>query len=284
MRSVLCNRLAFAAYALLAVAELPDSPADIVDKGEQLALFLRQSQASDGSLNWGDADAQKVEPDGGYRYPSLGLYAVMLSNRDRPATWKLDFVRKGLAYYRQVFRTRPHPDMVPWATAAAVELYQAAKEPAALEMVCEMNDWLCTQQYEQVHDRTHVLWRGGFIVFENGKPGLSAPQMESALAVQSLADACRLLNQIPKPDVQRYDRYSTCLVRGLQFLMSLQYTEGTTQQFVPGYRPLLVGGFHSSHENGDLHVDQCALGISTFVQYLCSGSAPLTDPLSPTGR
>ena len=53
----------------------------------------------------------------------------------------------------------------------------------------------------------------------------------------------------------------------MQFLTTLQYTDANTQHFADWYRPRLVGGFHASHQDGNLRIDYTQHAVSALVQY-----------------
>jgi len=129
-----------------------------------------------------------------------------------------------------------------------------------------MNDWLCTLQYNQLNGQ-NPLWFGGFQNFADGKPLATAPQVGCAAYAESLVEACRVARQMP--DAQRYERYRSAAEQCLRFLTTLQYTEGNTQHFAPQYRQqMLLGGFHGSHQDGNLRVDYTQHAVCAMVQYL----------------
>lgn len=161
-------------------------------------------------------------------------------------------------------------------TAACTEGYLATKDKAFAEFALEMNDWLCGLQYPDLPDSKQPVWqpawRGGFKSIVKGNIELSPPNIQTAACTQSLADACRLLRQMPSPDLQRYERYRMTLVRSLQFVGSLQFTEANTFHITAKYRSMLVGGFHPSEFDGNLRVDRTAIAASAYIQFLASGA------------
>jgi hypothetical protein len=88
----------------------------------------------------------------------------------------------------------------------------------------------------------------------------------------ALADACRMIRQMDRPDTGRYDRYRTTLTRALQFLTTLQYGDENTLHFAAHFRPALVGGFHPSHTDGTLRIDHTAVAVAAFTQFLIAGA------------
>jgi hypothetical protein len=263
------NRLGAAGLLVLAINALPAPQADLLDKSEQLCNFIRSQARPDGSLCCGDGgDDGKPAPDDPEAvnyYPGEALYGLMTSQKHRPASWKTELVRKAVAYYHPWWRAHKSMAFVPWQTAAYTEAYLQTKDRAFADCVHEMNDWLCGLQYAQIDPR-RLAWYGGFMGWENGGAVESAPQVDSASHAEGLAEACRVAREAG--DVTRYQRYSDALERCLQFLATLQYTEANTQHFVRWYRPRLVGGFHASHQDGNLRIDYTQHAVSALVAYL----------------
>jgi hypothetical protein len=273
--SIVCNRLAMAGFLVLAIHELPAPTPDLLAKAEELCAFIVRQQRDDGSLSYVDAptdDSLLVDPEGINKYPGAALAALAMSLRSKPTPGKIESLRKAAVYYRKWFREHPHPDLTPWMTAACADAYTATKDDRFAEFAFEMNDWLCALQFVESPDSRRPYWRGSFKKIADGKLQMGAPGIEAALYAQSLADCCRLIRQMPKADVQRHDRCRDAAIRALQFLSTLQFSESNTMHISVNYRDLLVGGFHPTHTDGNLRIDQTAAGVSAFVQFLVSGA------------
>src|SRR5260221_9420527 len=132
----------------------------------------------------------------------------MLSQRSRPAPWKMDIVRRAMPYYRGWWKEHPSPDFVAWQSAAYAAAYSTTHDPAYAGFVFEMNDWLCGFQYTQT-DARHSGWIGGFKGFTDGKVSQSPPQANCAALAEGLIEACRITRQVP--DAARFDRYKAVL-------------------------------------------------------------------------
>jgi hypothetical protein len=189
----------------------------------------------------------------------------MRSQQHRPAPWKNDAVRKSLSHYQARWRAAKNMEMVPCHTAAYAEAYQLTKDTAYADFVFEMNDWLCTLQFSQL-DPLHPLWIGGFMSCVEGRPTQTPPYAGNAVYVESIAQAARVARLVG--DAKRFDRYKQTLERGLQFLLTLQYTDANTQHFAEWYRPTLVGGFHTSHADGNLRLDCTQQAVRAVAGYL----------------
>jgi hypothetical protein len=262
MPSSVVNRLASAGLLVLAINELPDPQADLLESSEQLCNFIRRQARSDGSL--AIADGKAAEEADAVSYPGLALYALMRSQVRRPAPWKTDLVRKAVVAYRPWWRDHKNLECVPWLTAACTEAYLASKDQSAADFVFEMNDWLCALQYplDAQHERT---W-GGFKGWAEGRPTETPPTIVSACYAESLTNACRTARQAV--DLDRYRRYQGALQMDLQFTTRLQYTEGNTSHFAEWYRSRLVGGFHASQQDGNLRIDATQFAVTALLQFV----------------
>jgi hypothetical protein len=266
--SAAVNRLGAAGLLVLAINELPAPQADLLEKSEQLCNFIRRQARPDGSLRCGPVEEGKPDTDQAdavNAHPGAALYGLMRSQKHRPAAWKTEVVRKARACYRPWWQAHKDPAFVPWQTAAYTEAYLLTKEKPFVEFVFEMNDWLCGLQYTQIDPR-RMLWLGGFMGWADGRAAEVAPQVGSAMYAEALADACRAAREAG--DLQRYTLYGDALKIGLQFLVTLQYTEANTQHYADWYRPRLVGAFHASHQDGNLRIDYTHHAVSALVQYL----------------
>jgi hypothetical protein len=263
---LLINRLDAAGLLILAINELPSPGDDLLEHSEQLCAFIRKQQTPVGALGSADEGAQTdIDPAALHCYAGEALYGLMRSQQYRPAAWKTDVVRKALPYYRSWWRAHKTSSLVPWQTAAYAEAYLLTKEQAFADFVIEMSDWVCGFQYVQL-DPHHPLWIGGFRETTDGTASALAPQVGSACVAEGLAEACRVVRQAGDHD--RQHRYREALERCLQFLNTLQYTEANTQHFADWYRPVLVGAFHASNQDGNLRIDYTQHAVSALVQYL----------------
>lgn len=270
--SIVINRLGAAALLVLVINELPapqKDQKDLLDQSEQLCNYIRKQARPDGSLCCGDllpdGKTGPEEADAVLTYPGQALCALMRSQRYRPAPWKTELVRKALRYYAPWWRQNKSMAFVAWQSAAYTEAYLQTKEQPFADFVFEMNDWLCSLQYEQLDNRQQ-LWLGGFMSWHNGKPVQTPPRIDSAEYAESLAHACRVAREAADP--ARHKRYSDAVERALQYLTTLQYTDANTQHFEESYRTRLVGGFHASHQDGNLRIDHAQHALSVLVLYL----------------
>lgn len=255
------NRLAAAGYLVLAIHELPNPANDLLQHAEQLTHYLRLQQQPDGSfagaVEDGKARAEIIQSCSG-----PALHALMRSMTLQPAPWKLDALKKARLFYHSWWKQNKNLPMIPEHTAAYAEAYLATKDAAFAESVFEMNDWLCGLQITNVDPR-RAHWGGGFPPAGDGS---TAPEIRSAAAAASLVEACRVARAAG--DAARLNRYRMALESCLLFVTTLQYTEANTQHFADGYRhAYLVGGFHHSHQDGNLRIDNAQHALAALVQY-----------------
>jgi hypothetical protein len=267
--SSLVNRLGATGLLILAINELPAPAADLLDQSDQLRNYIRRQQQVDGSLvcddSASDARASAADAESSQYYAGLALYGLARSQAHRPAAWKTEVLRKGFACYPSWWRAHKSLNSVPALTAAFTEAYLLTQERALADFVCEMSDWVCTLQYQQLDPR-RPMWIGGFMSWADGKSQALPPHVGSAAYAEGLAHACRVARQAG--DLQRYQRYRDAVERCLQFLTTLQYTEANAQHFADWYRPVLIGAFHASHQDGDLRLDYTQHAVGALVDYL----------------
>lgn len=268
-----CNRVGFAATLVLAVCELPGADEKLLAEAERLCEFLRKHLRADGSVHYTDGPTDvppQVDPAGLNEHPGTVLHAVALANRARPATWRLEAVKKGLEHYRGVFKAAPHPMLAATLTPAFTEFYLQTQHADAAAAVFEMNDWLVGLQYQPTDPR-FPTWAGGFRTWANGKPADGAPGFETGAYVQSLAGACLLTRHAV--DLPRFNTYKQAVTDAVQFLTGLQYSELNTRHFENTFRAgTLIGGFHLAPTDGNLRIDATAWAVTGLLRFLQCGA------------
>jgi hypothetical protein len=257
------NRVGAAGMLVMAIHELPTPAEDLLQQSDQLCNYIRSRQQADGSLAF--EEGKTADMEGANLYPGAALYGLMLSQRQRPAAWKTEVLRKAFAYYAPWWRAHKNGAFVPWQSAAYTEAYLLTKEPAYGEFVKEMGDWVCDLQYPLL-DPQHAPWGGGFMQWSGGHAVASAPGVDSAAFAEALAESCRVARI--SGDVAHYTRHREALERCLQFVTRLQYTEANTQHFADWYRPTLVGAFYASLQDGNIRIDYSQHAVCALVQYL----------------
>ena len=260
------NRLGGIAAIVLAIHELPAPQSDLLDRSEQLCRTIAKMARPDGALGWDDGSGKLVSDDDGIPYhPGLALQALLASHRKRPADWKLAAVRKALPIYRDWWKTHQDLDFVATMAPAFTEAYLVTKDKSLGDFVLVMGDWLCTMQYVQMDPR-RALWFGGFRSVQGGKGVETLPTSRSALYCGSLIAACRVAAD--RGDLTNHQRYTEAIERTLQFLTTLQYTDGVTQHFAQWYRPQILGAFHTSQLDGNIRLEDTEHAVVTLMGYL----------------
>jgi hypothetical protein len=260
----LLNRVASGGMLLAAIHVQPNPASDLVQMGDQIALFLQKQMQPDGSFRIASDDPDLIQQASG-----LGVLGIAKSNSARPAAWKVESLKKARDAYLASWRKQPTLAMLPCHSAAYADAFAQTKDRAFADAVFEMNDWLLDLQYRDMEPRRRH-WTGGFKTWRSGKAVDIAPDIGSSLCAESLAEACRVARLAG--DAQRHERYRAALESSLMFLSSLQYNDGAVQHFAEWFRPAILGGFHASHQDGNLRLDYAWHTLAAQIGYL--GNTP----------
>jgi hypothetical protein len=254
---LIVNPLAAAGALLVAIHELQSPADDLLRQGEELANYIRKQQQPDGSF-----------ADGAPGPTNWAVHGLVASLRNGQAAWKLEAIAKALPACRKQWQAGPSLARAAGLTPAFAEAFARTKDQAYADFVFAMCDWSCDFQYGV--DATQPAWVGGFKAVEHGKPALRAPDVSCAGNVGALALGC--LVTLHAKDDARYRRYHEATELGCRFLTGLQYTDGNTGHFTPGYRTALIGGYHASLRDGNLRLDYNAQAVTALVTRLtCVG-------------
>ncbi len=264
------DRLTAHGLLISAIHELasPHERKDLLLAADELCNYLRAQQRPDGSMlvSVGSNLLKSGSDELDAERAGLALQGIIRSQKHRPADWKLDMLRKARTHYQASWQDNKNFATVCTHTPAYAEAYLHTKEAAFADSVFAMNDWLISIQYRDEFDAARKHWLGGFPRYRHGKQEPGAPDIGSALAGESLADACRVAKHAG--DLPRLQRYERALLLNLHFLMSLQYSAKTTAHFAEFFRPSLLGAFHASHQDGNLKIDYTQHALCAMVQYL----------------
>ena len=262
------NRLSSHGLLISAICELTPPGQDLLEQAEQLCNYLRRQQRTDGSLLVADGanPIRSASAEVDAEHAGWALQGVVRLHKIRPTDWKLDLVRKAHRHYYAAWQQSKNLETVCSHTPAYAEAYRSTKDAAFAESVFAMNDWLIGLQYQEDLNSPRKNWTGGFPRARDGKQEMVAPDIRSALAAESLAEACRVAKQAG--DLPRLQRYERALIQNLHFVMSLQYTRAKTQHFVEKFQPSVLGAFHDSHQDGNLRLDSTQHPLCAMVQYL----------------
>lgn len=262
------NRLTSHGLVISAIHELPTPGKDLLDAADQMCNYLKHQQKPDGSLTVvvGATVHKSASLEFDAEHAGWSLQGIIRSNKHRPAPWKLDMLRKARAHYLGQWQQSKNVRTACSHTPAYAEAFMQTKETAFADAVFAMNDWLLGLQYRQEFDQHRKHCIGGFQGFQEGKAIWTPPDIHSALAVESLAEACRVARHAG--DLPRLQRYERALIPGMHFVMSLQYTGQKAEHFVEKFRPSILGAFHASHQDGNLRLDYTQHALCAMVQYL----------------
>ena len=255
------DRQLSAGLLLLAIHELSNPKADLLDSGEQLANFLRSSLSDTTTI---EKEIVVDELDGKGCESAVAIAAILKSNQLRPAPWKTDVAKKAIIARWNAWKTQKEIAPYPWRILALHEAYKTSSEKPYSELAFELADRLSSMQYDQIDPR-RPTWYGGLKTVSPQGVELM-PGVMSCILAESFAVAC-LTAQL-KGDSARHDKYMQKLAQSLQFSQTIQYTESNTLHFSEWFRPRLLGGFHNSPQDGDLRLDYTSHCVSAYALYL----------------
>jgi hypothetical protein len=246
---------------------LEDPEPELSDQAEQLARFIEGRQRTDGSINVSNSFRDDIDdsPGAAAYYPPEAIYALIRSHRQRPASWKLEVVRKSFEFYRTYWRDNPAEAFVPWMTSACAEAYFATKEMRFADFALEMADWTLPLQHVELREAARG-WRGGFGSFQHGQLLATEPGITTASFCEGLADAYRVARD--RGDAARVASYRQSLDLAAGFMLSIQYTPARVSHYAGWYGRRLVGGFWAGRTDGSLRIDQNQHAVNGLLHYL----------------
>lgn len=258
------HRVASSGMLLTAIHAQPNPASDLLQSADQIAAHLERQLAPDGSFRWG-TDDPSLAKNLDRQFSGIALLGIVRSHAQRPASWKLEALKKGRATYFAMWKKDPDLAMIPTHSAAYAEAFALTKDRAYADAVFEMNDWMLSLQYRDLDPRRRH-WAGGFQTWRDGKAISAAPDIASAACAESLVEACRTARLAG--DAQRLQRYREALESALAFLGTLQYGDSAVQHYAEWFRPAILGGFHASNQDGNLRLDYAWHALSAQAGYL----------------
>lgn len=229
------DRQLSAGFLLLAIHELANPKADLLDAGEQLANFLRSTLSDTTAI---DKETAVEELDGKGCESAVAIAAILKSTQLRPAPGKLMSLK---SHHRPMERLEEPKETAPypWRILALHEAFKTSSEKPYAELAFELTDKLATMQYDQIDPRKPA-WYGGMKTLSAQGVELM-PGVMSCVLAESFAVAC-LTAQL-SADSARHDKYMQRLAQALQFSQTIQYTESNAIHFAEWFRPRVLGGF-----------------------------------------
>ncbi|MSR31042.1 MAG: hypothetical protein EXR99_05990 [Gemmataceae bacterium] len=257
--SPLLDRRLSAAMLLLAIHELPNPQPDLLEQGEQLANYLRTRLEAKGV----EKEIASEDIDGRGSENAAAITALLVSNRARPAPWKIEVASKAIAERWKDWQSQKESGSLPWRMAALCQAYQVTKEKPYAGLCFEMAQTLCFIQYTKI-DPKHADWYGGF-----KNPGPSGtetpPSIRTAWLAGGLAQACVCARASADPI--RLEQFQANLESALQFTQTMQYSESNTIHFAEWFRSRMLGGFYHSARDGDLRLDFTSQALKVYLEH-----------------
>jgi len=148
--------------------------------------------------------AAKPAADAIEQFSGPALHGLIRSQTLRPAAWKIEALSKARAYYHGYWLKKKNLRWSPSTRPRSPRPSLLTRDRDFAEFIFVMNDWLCTLQYREVDAQETGMGRR-LMPWVDGQTGPHAPDIRSALAAQSLADACRVAQAAE--DWPRFKRY-----------------------------------------------------------------------------
>jgi len=260
------NRCGLQAGVVLAIYALPEVDAKLLEEAEKLVTQLRGRFDTSGALRIVDEGATP-DPETAALVPGVVLQALAQSNTRKPEEWKREIIAKSAGMYRTALKQRSNNVVAAGILPAVVELALATNKDASLcAMAFELADSLCEGQYGRA-ETPPVGWFGGFRASVNSQ---AEPTADSAVILSGLTAAMKLTRRVP--DVNRYVKYRTSVVDGLNFCKNLQFSDENSEHFEKSFRSrFLIGAAHLSPSDGTVRVDATAQVVMAYLMFLSSG-------------
>ncbi len=225
-------KLAYNAFAILALLGRPSYPDGVAIMGELARGILKQQRASGEFATHFESDKNT----GVEFYPGEAMLALMRLHRKTGDVALLKAVQRAFPHYRDYWRANKNTPMLSWHSQTYRLLFEATKDPEVAAHTFEMNDWLIDSQI------TEGPWPDKIGGFGRGRQ----PTIASATYLEGLHDAFAVASQAG--DEARAARYKAAILRGVGFVLRLQFTEANS--FHLKNPALARGGFrHSLVEN-----------------------------------
>lgn len=242
------STLAYNAFLLLTLTDLPDTPESIEWRG-QLARGIIAEQREDGSYRTihGSDEVSNVD-----YYPGEAMLALMRLHQLTEEEAYLDSVRKAFSFYRDYWRGNRNTAFIPWHAQADYLLYQATKDPEIASFIFEINDWLIDNHQIIASPYPDLLG-----AFTRANPGPA-----TFVYLEGLNDAYRLAQEMG--DTSHAERYKTAIHWATAFMLTAQYTpENAFYLKNPGRA---IGGFRGSLTNNVQRIDHTQHAVMALLK------------------
>lgn len=205
------NKLGLSALVALALGEYPDA-AHYADTRRKLAKGMLSLQRPSGMFLTAFPPAVRLNEQD--YYPGEALLALAAEQAIQPSDEILGAFDKAIEFYREYFRARRSPALVPWQVQAFARMAQLTGRSDFADYAFELTDGLIAEQLTDENCPWPELL-GGISPTSPGDPDIS-----TALYLQAVSDALALARA--RGEVDRVRRYELVVRRAARFVMQLQ--------------------------------------------------------------
>lgn len=280
--TTLVDPVSYASLLILAINELPKPQDDeslkawnvFQEKSEQLCLGLKLYQQKDGSVRVPKEAGHSLTPAEKVQTQlstAQAIWALMRSQKHRPAPWKSVFARTAFFASKKSMEDKErNREVVIWQTAAWAEAFLQTQQKEFAEALYQNADWLCDLQYVPPVEQGRVQWLGAFRQPWETRIQAKEPTAECAIASLSLSLAWKVAKEQKNTSSEK--KYASAIDRCLQFISTLQYSEVDLRHYAPWYRIFLLGGIRQSPSQGKLYVHSHQRSLAAMIEYLSTTS------------
>lgn len=205
------NKLGATALLCLAMAHHPDREGFVPIRKKLVNGMLTLQQPS-GAFMTAFPPAPQI--DAQEYFPGEALLSMAAHYAEFPQAEILDAFHRAISFYREYFRDRRHPAMVPWQVQAFAIMARHGRRQDYIDYVFELTDWLGEKQLTPSNCEWPEL-HGGIASHREGYAGVS-----TASYLEGFAEALALARSVG--DSRRSKRYESLVRASARFVMQLQ--------------------------------------------------------------
>ena len=174
----------------------------------------------------------------------------------RPSAKVLDAFDRSIQFYREYFRDRRSPALVPWQVQAYAMITRHAERQDYVDYVFELTDFLAGKQLTRDNCEWPEMW-GGIAAYEPDRAGVS-----TASYLEGFAEALRLARSVG--DEARTKKYERVVRDAARFVLQLQVRPEET--YAMRSPQDAVGGIRTSPSLNLLRIDHCQHALVGLIE------------------
>lgn len=267
-------KLGAVALAALAISEHP-ARERFADEEAALRRMVDHLWQPDGSFVTFFVPDGRNDNQNFYPGEALLLWAFTLEADEDPEL--LDRFMRSFEHYRAWHREQPNPAFVPWHAMAYEKVWHVTDDPALLDFVFEMSDWILEMQQWDEAPAPDAAGR----FYNPQRPDYGPPHASAdGVYLEGLVAAYRLA--VAVGDDARTDAYRMAIARGLRHLMQLQFADDVDMYYI-SLRDRVAGGMRTTVYDNRIRVDNVQHGLLAVMDVL-DVFAPRDYAISPPNQ